>query len=186
MPTVTMDIDKDALRWLRYFIKELNSQDNRITASPYYYTLRCPKQVFGVDKGNSEDFIWVDDAAEEIHAPEEVAVEVLQELGMEDCKRAYGGMVPEGDIPEKAEEVTDMWLIIAAEEGDWTKRWYRNEHEFKGVFFTEKAIFKHLEENKHRYPEGTDTYLEHAWRNPELKQLFENIGKLVGIPYERK
>jgi len=34
------DVEKGALAWLREFMKEINSQDNRATATPYYYELR--------------------------------------------------------------------------------------------------------------------------------------------------
>ncbi len=175
---------QESIAWLRNFMTEVNTQDNRITATPYYYTLRCPKQVFGVKV--ADDYIWVDRDSEEIYNPEEEAVELLQQSEMEELKCRYGAILPVGDLPQRSKDVTDRWLIIAAEEGGWTKQWYRMSEEHKGVFFTEKAIFKHLEENKHHYPAGTDTYVEHAYRNPELRNLLEHIGKLVEVPYERK
>lgn len=35
-----MTDDLEARRWLKEFMTEVNTQDNRITATPYYYDLR--------------------------------------------------------------------------------------------------------------------------------------------------
>ena len=54
----------------------------------------------------------------------------------------------------------------------------------RNVFLTEKAIKKHMEENKHHYSAGDEmVYLDHAWRNDELKNLLVALGHITGVPY---
>ncbi len=54
--------DLEAIRWLKDFITELNTQNNRGTATPYYYELRYQYHESGhqgekrVDYGNSVFF----------------------------------------------------------------------------------------------------------------------------------
>lgn len=48
-----------AIQWLRDFITEINTQDNRATATPYYYELRYSNEESDynkVDYGNSVFF----------------------------------------------------------------------------------------------------------------------------------
>jgi hypothetical protein len=54
------------------------------------------------------------------------------------------------------------------------------------VFFTEKAANEYIEANAHNLPDGVYPYLCWGGRNPELRGLLESIGKVVGVPYERK
>ena len=111
--TVTM-ADIEALQWLREFMTEVNTQDNRATATPYYYELR---------------YRYIDEEGE-------------HHRGKVDYMQA--------------------------------------------IFFTEKAAEQYIKDNSHNLPEGTYTYLAWGGRNPEMKKLLESIGKMVGIPYERK
>lgn len=47
-----------------------------------------------------------------------------------------------------------------------------------GIFLTRKAAMNHIEQNKHhyRYPR---IYTKHFWRNPEVKELFEILKRIV-------
>ena len=100
----------EARAWLKEFITEINTQNNRGTATPYYYDLRYTDKE-GYDK-----------------------------------RVDYGGT----------------------------------------VFFTQKAADEYVAANRHNLPKGVYTFLCWGGRNPELKQLLENIGSVVGVPYERK
>lgn len=106
--------DTEALKWLREFMVELNTQDNRATATPYYYELRY-------------------DYRDEENERHQGKVGYMQT-----------------------------------------------------IFFTEKAANQYIKDNSHNLPEGTYTFLAWGGRNPELKKLLNSIGKVVGIPYERK
>lgn len=111
--TVTK-VDTESLKWLREFMHEINTQDNRATATPYYYELYYDH----TDKNGS------------------------RERG----KVSYAST----------------------------------------IFFTEKAANQYIKDNAHNLPQGTYAFLAWGGRNPELRQLLENIGKVVGIPYDRK
>ena len=49
METITIEVPKDAFEWLQGLMKEINEQDNRATATPYYYYLKYSKKD---DDGN--------------------------------------------------------------------------------------------------------------------------------------
>ena len=105
-------VPRTSVEWLREFMTEVNTQDNRATATPYYYELRYTDE-------------------------EEGGVEKRVDYGQ--C-----------------------------------------------IFFTEKAALDYIDAQQHNLPKGVYTFLCWGGRNKELQQLLENIGRVVGVPYERK
>ncbi len=101
---------KEAQEWLRGFMREVNGQDNRATANPYYFELR---------------YIDEDDQHHEVGH----------------CRT---------------------------------------------IFFTSRAADQYVANNGYNLPESVYVYAQWGGRNPELKQLLENIGTLVGVPHERR
>ncbi len=182
MPTDTTE----PLEWLRNFITEINNQDNRITASPYYFTLRCPKKETGIDDDYAEGYAWYD-----ANNSWEVTnlVNTLWEYWEEDEEGDLQAVLKDNDCDveiKTSADIDDNVVEILAEHFGWRKVNYRITYEYKHFFFTEKACLQHLAQNKHHYPEGTDTYVDCAWRNPEIMALLENIGKLVGVEYLKR
>ena len=104
--------ETEGLLWLREFMMELNTQDNRATATPYYYELLYEDNETG---------------------------ERYKRLG------SHGT-----------------------------------------VFFTQKAADEYIKTNHYNLPDTVYAFLAWGGRNPELKKLLESIGKVVGVPYERK
>lgn len=178
-----MHTKTEATAWLRDFMSELNTQDNRATATPYYYQLRCPCRLEGVTKDNATGSGWVGVEGDTI----DDIVEYLKECMEEDTEGSFQRHLNDNLIV--LEDLTaddDLGIREAAEYVGATEHYYQDSAVYRGIFFTEKAALKHFKENKHNYPKGTQTYLGHAYCNPELLQLFQSIGVLVGIPYERK
>lgn len=91
----------EAKQFLSNLITEINNQDNRITASPYYYVVK--------GKGNKET----------------------------------------------------------------------------NIFFSEKACTEHMKANAHHYV-GERSFVKHAWRNPEIENLFKAISSLSETPLDWK
>jgi len=112
--SVTVHIPKKTFEFLKNFMHEVNTQDNRITASPYYYVLRYPD---------------VDD---------------------EGCK-------------------VEKYVKYG-----------------QNVFLTEKAAKRYIEGNAHNLPKGVYTYLDHAYRNPELMGILDAIGEVTGLGHDKK
>jgi len=175
-----MVANEETIEWLREFMSRLNSQDNRATATPYYYQLRCPVRIDNV--GESGTFEWRD----EDHDTIDDIIVYLRERAEDDDLFAKYARDKEINLTDLNE--TDNYFDVSTltEHLGISKNYYRMSEKYKGMFLTEKAALEHLEENKHNYPTGTCTYLDHAYRNPELLSLLEHIGKLVGVPYERK
>lgn len=57
------DVEKGALAWLREFMKEVNSQDNRATATPYYYELRYVNEESNYNQVDYENTIFFTEKA---------------------------------------------------------------------------------------------------------------------------
>ena len=166
-----------AAEWLRKFITEINTQDNRSTACPYFFTLCCPKKEVGVADDCSDGFDWYDpDNSEEVTNVKERLWQLWGD------KKALENHIFGASLRSK-DDIGDTLLEVLATAQGWYKVNYRMTTEYKGFFFTEAACKTHLEGNKHHYPEGTSIYLDHAFRHPELLLLLQNIGKVVGVEY---
>ncbi|GAG48516.1 unnamed protein product [marine sediment metagenome] len=53
------------------------------------------------------------------------------------------------------------------------------------IFFTEKGYKDHVESNGHNL-KNYCSFVKHAFRNPELVNLFANLGKMVGVEWDKK
>ena len=94
---------EEAMEWLKVFMQKVNTQDNRATASPFFYTIK-----FKYDDGDTE--------------------------------------------------------------------------RTRNMFLTADAAEKYLEENKHNLP-NSYVYLDHAYRNEELRSLLLSLGTILDMPY---
>jgi hypothetical protein len=94
---------EEARAWLEEFMRKVNSQDNRATASPHFYVIHY--KLDEVDRVHKEN-----------------------------------------------------------------------------IFFTEDAAEAYLEANRHNLPNGY-VYLDHARRNPEIRNLLLSLGVLLDQPY---
>jgi len=180
--TTVTRVDTEALHWLREFIVQLNKQDNRATATPYYYQIRKPVRTYGFACTHSDYWVWMHEDGYEVNSSG--IYEMVQQLIAENIPEfeevlKEHSINPDKPISNEDAELLSEWLDIE-------KVYYKDTYKLEGCFFTEKAAKRHIQENQHNLPEGTDTYLQHAYRNPEIQTLLESIGKVVGVPYERK
>jgi len=172
----------EAIDWLRNFITELNTQDNRVTATPYYYQIRKPIRTYGFACTHSDYWVWMHEDGYEV--TNENIQESVRQLLAEDISEFEAFLKAHDIDPDKPISNGDAELL--SEWLDIEKVYYRDTYKLEGCFFTEKAVLRHIRENQHNLPAEIDTYLQHAYRNPELQRLFEAIGEVVGVHYERK
>lgn len=156
-------MDKDqAKSFLKNLIHRMNTQDNRGTATPYFYVVRREKwrltqHGFGCGKTRT---IRVDfDGDPTTFRSKEEFLEWAKEYHV-------GETVAEHESRwNKLEEFTE-------------ERYFEDEN----VFFTEDAYREHVRLNGHNLDRGCSEYysfVKHAFRNPELSKMFEAIGVLV-------
>lgn len=145
----------EAIEWMKTFIKEVDSQDNRATAHPIQFLLQTKQEYVAHPEYN-----WR-------------------------TERVWRHSEMEGQAYESYEEVV-QWLSDYGYEGEKLEKEKENIEEFQighhwetnQMFFTEKGVKQHLELNRHNLKEHRD-YVVHAFRNPEMKELFNAIRAVI-------
>jgi len=181
MPIQTVE---EAREWLQEFMTRINEQDNRITKTPIFYFIRCPKRIYRVDSDIADGETWVGDEGEE-YSREELEQRIWED-SKDDGSVVYDAIQSRGVLIESKEDITDSVLRRIAAAVGLEEIGYRDTKELKAPFLTEEAAKRHIAQNKHHYPDGVDTYVDHAWRNPEIKRLYECLGLLVGVPFKER
>lgn len=151
---------EEAKAFLQNFIKKINTQDNRGTASPYFYVIQDIKEYR--DDNNPEFHVLFDEEYSELYRAD-----------WEDGLLA-AVMEGEGLTEEEAEE-----FIEKHDKCGMSTHW-----EEKGCFFTESDAKGHLESNAHHYSNRARTYVKHFWRAPEVHDFFKAISVLADAPME--
>jgi hypothetical protein len=130
--------------------RRLETQDNRATASPYFFTVRCISEV-PVPDGFTDEIRYVIDGCSSY---------------TEDELRKY---CEENRLDFEEFKVNGC-----------QKYNVRDVEEFKNVFFTEEGYNEHIRLNGHNYRhyKRFDSYVDHAFRNPEIEQLLAAVREI--------
>lgn len=191
----------EARAYLRAFMEKINKQNNRYTASPYFYVIRTERWrpcKEGYGSGTTRT-VWVDwrDDPTTYHSREEFLNQRVEEIL---CPAEPPKHPPYGaDSDELAAYDEDMAAYnherrqaLEKAEKEWEKLEEFEEEQYfteENVFFTEEGYEDHVRLNGHNLGKrGRDyhSYVKHAFRNPELNNLFQAIALLVDMPWERK
>lgn len=140
--------------------KELNTQDNRATAKPYFFQVQVKEQI-AVPEGCGNEAWHYDGSLIETDEEINQAIAEYKEIDVSE--------VQEMDEYEKEEIL---------EKAGYNKVNYDYKHNYENCFLTEKACEKHIEINRHNY-KNPHSYLNHAYRNSEMEKLFEFLGGLA-------
>lgn len=153
MPMI--EISEEDLKFLQDLSREMRNQDNRATASPYYYVVQTTKTLPS-DPNFSEEKVWIDS-----YTMYKTYDEIREDFGV--------------TTDEEVEAIIDSQMDETA---------IQDVEEEHNVFLTLKGYEEHMKLNGHNYrapfKNNACSYIKHAYRNPEMKRLFEvihNIGK---------
>ncbi len=163
----------DAKVFLQNMIIEINTQDNRSTATPFFYVIRSRVWVSAYNEGEGDRVVFVNNNDPEDQIKEEslqAAINAYREEMLE-----Y-----EEDFEKTDSEIED---ILSSE---YSEHWENKAWEERNCFFTEKEAELHLKANYYHYSRDAHTYVKHFWRAPDVKKFFEAVGDLCGVKYERK
>lgn len=157
----TIQVTDEMHEFLINLSKELNTQNHRATAMPYFFQIQTQERVVAAEGCGTE--AWVSDGTF-IETDEEIneAISDYKEIPIEDVKRM-------GEY-EKEEML---------EEAGWRKINYDYEDRYENAFFTEKACRLHIKQNEYHYNKPVD-YLSYASRNPELEMVMKFLCELTG------
>lgn len=131
--------------------KGIMTQNNRGTADPYIIVLQEKIEVATAD-GNGDRLKYYHHEFESAYNSKEEFREACRSNGY--SKEDFRKMLDE----LQTYEVKDVW-----EDRNW--------------FFTDEGYNQHLDLNRHNYGE-VRSYLKHAFRNPEMKAIFEHLRSL--------
>lgn len=149
-------MDKEqAILWLKDFIREVDTQDNRATAHPIQFLFQRKQEYVAHEEYNhrTETIYRHPEMEHGSYNTRKEAVEWLREYGYE------------GEGLER--EINNI------EEFKMGHYWETDQ-----AFFTERGVKRHIELNGHNLRNYRD-YVVHSFRNPEMKELFQAIREVI-------
>jgi len=167
-----MDTTKQkAKEFLQNFIKEINEQDNRCTATPYFYVIRTANWVSSYNEGEGDRVVLCGCEGFEYFA------ETEEEL--------FGKFI-EGSKDEYPEikKMDEFELKDFLEEKEYSIYWEKKEWKEECCFFTETEANEHLRLNDYHYSKDAHIYVKHFWRAPMVKKFFESVAILCDIEHK--
>lgn len=141
--------------------KELNTQDHRATAMPYFFQIQTQEEIHVAEGCGTE--CWHYDGSKIVTA-DEISEAVADYKGWEVWK---------------AEKLSDIEREEILEQAGWQKANFDYKDEYQNAFFTAKACKEHIRLNDYHYHKPVD-YLTHAWRNPEMEMVIKFLCELTG------
>jgi hypothetical protein len=171
----TIEVSDEMYAKLIELANEMTTQDPRGTRMPHMFQIRSRKKVY--DWALNGDYrIWVD---------EEIEIETFEDLI--DYMETYNHEIPEDlktlweyeKIEYRDEDFYDINEFFEEYCPNLKECSYSWEYEYDNHFLTAKACQEHIDRNGYHYNQP-DTYLNHAWRNPEMELLSEFLCGLVG------
>lgn len=154
----TIEIKDEIYDFLMELSKELNTQDNRATAKPYFFQIQTNEEV-AVPEGCGEK-AWYYDGSK-IQTQDEIDQVIFDyydpQYTMDEIKKM--------DEWDKFDMLRDH---------GWREVYFDFKKEYQNAFLTAKACKEHIRLNHYHYREPID-YLQHAFRNYELEMVLNFI-----------
>lgn len=162
----TIKVSDEIYDFLISTSKEINSQDNRITAEPYFYQIREEKEI-ATGEGMGEE-VWVMDG--EIH--------LRTEQDIKEAVFEWKEWDLENKLHQKKYSELGGWEIDEILEENYRKVHVSVDYTYSNCFLTEKAARQHIKINGHNLKSPVD-YLIHAYRNHEMINIFKFLKGLT-------
>jgi len=148
----TITISNEAAEFILNLVDQIDTQDCRGTASPYYYVVRGVNKLTAAEGRGSTHEYYDPDIGESY--TEDMLIDHCEENDL--------------DIDEYKENIE----LVEMQEVE----------EDVNVFFTYEGYKKHIELNGHNYGhfERFYSYAKYADRNPEIEGLIKTIREIAG------
>ena len=163
----TIKVTDDMYEFLMDLSKELNTQNHRCTATPYFFQIQETKEI-PTAEGNGET-VWVCDGEICLRTDEDIKAAVFE----------YKEWNLESEEDNKKFEELYEYEIEEILENNYNKYDITTENVYTNAFLTEKACKQHIKANSYHYKQP-QYFLTHAFRNPELEKVFEFLCGLTG------
>ena len=176
----TIEIEDELYERLMYLSNEIKTQDNRGTASPYFFqiTERVEEPCWD---GNCDKYIWTNYYSEweKVDGDYNSMLEFLYEnfeSFYQNIQQWFKDNDLEDDVLSQLDEdqMEDLFKYL-----EFDKIPVCEVVKTYNAFLTEKSVKAYIESNKHHYPKGiVSDYLEYAFRNPDLETVFDFLKAL--------
>lgn len=167
----TIEVSDELYDQLIELSKELNTQDNRATASPYIFQIQTKMEVAAYP-GNGEQIWYNSDNERTLRTADEIKQYILEYM-VEDLEIYGSEALTEAEGRFNCTD-TSEWL----ECHDFCKYDVDQVENLENAFLTAKACKEHIRLNHYHYREPVD-YLTHAFRNPELEMVLGFLKQLT-------
>lgn len=164
----TITVTDETYDFLMTLAQEINTQDNRATAKPYYFAIQEDEEVYVPDGCGDE--IWVDCDGD--------GVRLRTEDDIKEAIFEWKGWTIGNKSNEKEYNQMDWYAREIILEEHYRKVDMVIGHKYSNVFLTKKAYEQHLLENRHNL-NNPQPYRFHAFRNKEMSMLFKFIEELI-------
>lgn len=174
----TITIDDKTYEFLVNTGREILTQDNRCTAKPIVFLVQAKHEEVRPEECSDKHKI-IDDEGAEIETPELVedilsnaTDAILKNIFLVEFEDIEDGLRAATSLDDIM-EIVDIDDYIKQFRAHWRHVYFDEEHRYGGegaFFLTEKACHAHIDRNKHNYDQPR-SYVEHAYRNPEIEQL---------------
>lgn len=162
-----IQVSDEMYKFLMDLSTELNNQDHRCTAMPYFYQIQERKEI-PTGEGMGEE-VWVCDGEICLRTEADIKKAIFE----------YKGWEIESNTDNEKYKALLSYEQDEILENNYRKCCVTSDLTYKNAFLTEKACKKHIKLNNYHYTNPSD-FLNHAFRNPELEQVMEFICNLTG------
>lgn len=163
----TIKVTDEMYEFLMDLSKELNTQDHRGTAMPYFFQVCSEREVLAAD--GRRVFAYDDNV---IYADDEEAI-------AEEIASIKGWDLDDDEDLAKFDELAEYEVEGILKENSYSEYYVSTERDLTNAFLTAKACEEHIKHNAYHYNEPR-SFLSHGFRNPELEKVMQFICELTG------
>lgn len=162
-----IEVTDEMYEFLMNLSKEIKEQDNRCTATPYFFQVRETKEV-PAHRGSGD----------EVYYSSEYEVDLRTDADKVDWIEEHTECFINTRFEEDVKYVgihTSTWdLDEMLDELGFDRFYVNNEYVYSNAFFTSKACDDHIRINRHNLKHPVN-YLTHAYRNSEMEMMYKFI-----------
>jgi len=163
----TIKVNDEMYEFLMNLSEELNTQNHRCTAMPYFFQIQTKEEVAAAEGCGIE--AWYYDGSK-IETDEDIRETIFEYKEWDNDSKEDNELYNNLDGGEIEELLEDMGFY---------KINYELSDKYENAFLTEKACREHIRLNDYHYREPID-YLSFAFRNPELEMVLQFLCELSG------
>lgn len=160
-----IEVSDEIYEFLMNLSKEIKEQDNRATASPYFFQVRENKEIPAHD-GCGEEIMYNSEHEIDLRTDEDKVEWIKGNF------EYFIGTKYEDYICDIGQHTSTWDLDDMLEEIGFGKFNVDVDYTYSNVFFTSKACDEHIRINKHNLHQPVN-YLNHAYRNKEMEMMFK-------------